>query len=63
MEGDYFWLLFFCISIMLLQSINKSCTLSVYHNMQYISTSIGDINLKEIEYERLMKNYQAIIFV
>lgn len=51
-------------SVMLIESLNKAPqTIPIYHDAEYVHLCIGGISLQEIDHDRLMRKYQAIIYI
>ena len=48
-------------SVMLIRSLTKTRRIYIYHDAKYVKATLGGINLKQIDYDRLMKKFQAII--
>lgn len=48
-------------TMMLINGINQKSSLRIYHGAEYISHGFGGIELKKIDYDRLMQKYQTII--
>lgn len=47
--------------VLMIDAISETNTIPIYHNEEYIKTGVGGIRLKEIDSNRLMLKYRAII--